>query len=996
MCVTKQNLFFWLFFFASLLGDAQSPAYLQFSVEDGLPSNLVYCAVQDHEGYLWFGTDKGLSRFDGTQFYNYGMKDGLPDPEVLELYVDPLERLWMSCFQQNPIFRYDGRFYNNLMDGLAPDLSMAYLNVNFFNETDSNLWVCGGNLLQVSGNSPEAPKVKRYKGKVREPHKVDSDWLSYASNRVCTVSFDDKNDSLIVEPIFTFEQDSGFIRAVGTSSGGLVAYKSNTYYFEYEQGALKNIVNLGNAFEFLYVDKDDNFWAIRPGTGVFCITNLSEENKDTKVYLPGKRINSVYKDRWGNLWFNSINEGLYCLPAKFGMTWNVDDGFQSDNILTLTKDAVGNIYTGDDIGNVYKLAANNRQVSLETKLSSSDGTNKIRKIIVADTMLIVLSDESIKYQSDFRNTMSKILLGSPKSAVEQSDYLWIGSSSGLVRIDKANKQSKRVSKDRITIVEDDHQGNVWIGKMTGMYSEADDFTQNWGDRYPLLSNRIIDIERGQPGQIYVVTSSSHILDLKIDQGKIYSLQSIGDNLYEKVGNIKSLKLAADGTLWIATNKGIFSISRDLKFNNYSTRHGLASQDVNDILFVNDTLWAATNRGVSCIYPKDFESLSAEGVTHLTGFEYEYQDSLVALDFSGRQQAPIALRMQPGATFMEATFAGLNRSLTERLSYEHVYKKELLPFPHFTFSNLVESLSQASDTILKDTPNWNFGISLTPNHYLIHSTALTYDGNNRLAPTQWELTVLPSWQQTIWPWLTLFLGIGWLIWRYFKISTVNLRLETDSNQAQLAALRSQINPHFIGNSINAIQQFFYPPNPEKASDYIHLFTVLLRKTLQMSERDFVSIQEEITYAQNYLDMIKLRYADQFQFTIQKADNIDIALAFPSMFIQPILENATVHGLALKGPSILQLSFSIEEGRLICCVLDNGIGLQESLARKKGNSPYNRQSKGIKLLKSKMKMLNRLHQINMRIQWIDLKNSDPNALWGTKVRLSYDLHKTPTSK
>lgn len=72
---------------------AQSPSYAHYGVREGLPSNVVYCAVQDHRGFMWFGTDKGLVRFDGNRFQVFDIKDGLPDSEVIGLFEDSQRRL---------------------------------------------------------------------------------------------------------------------------------------------------------------------------------------------------------------------------------------------------------------------------------------------------------------------------------------------------------------------------------------------------------------------------------------------------------------------------------------------------------------------------------------------------------------------------------------------------------------------------------------------------------------------------------------------------------------------------------------------------------------------------------------------------------------------------------------------------------------------------------------------------------------------------------------
>ena len=119
---------FSLLFFLSLwrlcLLPGQSPSYVHYGVSDGLPGNKVYCVLQDHRGFIWFGTDKGLARFDGTRFQIFGVKDGLPDPEVLNLFEDSQHRLWISCFTQKPCYMSGGRLMTAKNDSLLATIQL--------------------------------------------------------------------------------------------------------------------------------------------------------------------------------------------------------------------------------------------------------------------------------------------------------------------------------------------------------------------------------------------------------------------------------------------------------------------------------------------------------------------------------------------------------------------------------------------------------------------------------------------------------------------------------------------------------------------------------------------------------------------------------------------------------------------------------------------------------------------------------------------------------
>ena len=230
----------------------------------------------------------------------------------------------------------------------------------------------------------------------------------------------------------------------------------------------------------------------------------------------------------------------------------------------------------------------------------------------------------------------------------------------------------------------------------------------------------------------------------------------------------------------------------------------------------------------------------------------------------------------------------------------------------------------------------------------------------------------------------FAAITFRNWKKEEIQ--NLELRAAKTEIELNSFKAQMNPHFVGNSINAIQQFFYPPDPAKASEYIALFTRLLRQTMLFSEHNFITLREELQYDLDYLKMIHLRFGERFRFEIAGAEQIPDTLPFPAMLLQPILENATLHGLAPEGISRLCVEFSYSTGGILTCTIcDNGVGINEML-RRKMESPVERKSKGMEILAKKVKTINRLFAINLRLDYKDLSETDP-AGHGTCVSLSF---------
>ncbi len=186
----------------------------------------------------------------------------------------------------------------------------------------------------------------------------------------------------------------------------------------------------------------------------------------------------------------------------------------------------------------------------------------------------------------------------------------------------------------------------------------------------------------------------------------------------------------------------------------------------------------------------------------------------------------------------------------------------------------------------------------------------------------------------------------------------LKLNKDLATWQMSALRAQMNPHFIFNAMNSIQQFTLQGDTDSANFYISKFSTLLRKVLYTSQQDNISLEEEIEQLQLYLDIEKLRMGEQFVYAVTADEEIEAdALKIPGMLVQPFIENAVKHGLALKeGEKKLAVHFSLpDEQHLHAVITDNGIGRQRSAALKAQQKLLPHISKGIGLVKERLKLL-----------------------------------------
>lgn len=711
----------------------------------------------------------------------------------------------------------------------------------------------------------------------------------------------------------------------------------------------------------------------------------------------------MYEDDMGNIWLLSSGDGVYMLPKNRSISWKQTDGLPSSNILNLAKDDDGVIMAGDDLGNILFLK--NGQLQATKSIGPKGANNFVRKIlplknnrtlVAIDLSFYLLSANKVTSLQHWVIDGRLTLGGAPKAALIRNDSLWLGSSSGLAVMGPNDAAPKLINMGRITALCTDDDGNIWKGSIDGLFSEADQFQKNQGDEFPLLKNRIVAVTAGGKGKLWVVTPEDGLLELAINAGKIQQVAPLNPSLSRPVKNIKNVCARHDGSLWLSTNAGICRIGADRSVSHFTTRHGLAGNEVNDLLISGDTIWAATVNGLTIIRLGDLQGVP-EFQTKMSHFSYTVNDSLMVTDLPGKGHIPVSITLPSNARNPEAFFAGLHQQQNDQLDFQHILTPEVLPFPWFTFGNLLHTaaaklgITTPADTLLLGPETEHFA-QLDPGKYQITTTAITRNNVRSNTPLQWQLTVMPHWYQTIWPWLLLMAVAGYVARIFYQLRTRNLSLEAATAQLKLQALRAQINPHFVGNSINAIQQFFYPPDPEKASEYIYLFTVLLRKTLLFSEKDFLPFNEELLYDTEYLEMIQLRYADDFRYEITGTENIPPGALFPAMLLQPVLENATIHGLSAKGASQLKLHFEMDRKLLCCTVTDNGPGINVSRKRKQSGH-LKHQSKGLELLENKVKMLNRIHHTDLKMEWTDLTETTENGTTGTRVFISFTPPQLP---
>lgn len=220
---------------------------------------------------------------------------------------------------------------------------------------------------------------------------------------------------------------------------------------------------------------------------------------------------------------------------------------------------------------------------------------------------------------------------------------------------------------------------------------------------------------------------------------------------------------------------------------------------------------------------------------------------------------------------------------------------------------------------------------------------------------------------------------------FIIKTLN-SIKIKNKKIELQSLRREMNPHFVFNSLNSINNYIAQNDELAANKYLSAYSNLMRSTMENSNKDFISLSTELELLKRYLDLEQLRFSDKFSYTISVDENIDCdTIEIPNMLIQPQVENAIWHGLRYKETKgLLQLDFVLHNKQLLIKIEDDGIGFTKSqLLKTKNQQSHN--SIGIKNTKNRITLLNNLYSKNISNKTTELL--PPNE--GTVVKISFDI-------
>ncbi len=893
----------------------------QYTIEDGLPSNFVYAIAQDDRGFIWVGTDDGLSRYDGYEFRNYTLDDGVPDTEILNFYKDSQGRIWMYTLSGRVGYIQNDSIYTSAN---KPELA----------ELDMNGQITS--ICELKGDI--------YFSSNRESIKI---WTGHSIySFVYPISAGLKQPYLITSKESQVVYDVNNRFGVVTKEGVKEAHPSASHLFGLGHWVEMNDYVIGHPgrtdYLLTYHQKDFTTYTkqLIPGTtilnvvetrGRIFVTSLDGIHEvDTTLnptfLTPLKNASNVFIDQARNMWLTSVTEGLFFLPKR-----SIQSNRKLQSVTSLQNVGDTSLHMRHD-----EVLVSEKRLTGEVRLLFSN--SELRGEVMYD---IVPLEENVYYLTSkilvSRGKDNYVLRASIKDLsvrgsffywpgvpfvrkIRPSDFLEVHNNVDLLY--ELKEPDIPIERSRKLLWQGD---SLWVATDEGLSLWADDSVISLSHTYPLLKSRVWDFTMDETGAIYLATGGNGILVLRED-----SLIQLTTS-HGLLSNIPKKIELRDSVLWVASNRGlnqvVFSGNKNPAVYSIGESEGLPSSIVLDVEFFDDQIYVGTEKGLAYFPASTIFSNQNAFSVFLTRFTAD------SVTFSTKEHTHLPY----DAEVLKMDFAAPSYTKADNITYSYRLQGKHSNGPWI-------ETSERSATF----------INLKPDQYQFEVRASQQKDDWTSAATVFFTIHPPFWSTTWFIALVIVtgLGIGYgILHRVWRNRRAKHQLAADRVEAQLQALRAQINPHFLFNALNSIKKYLLKNDTEAAEAYLTMYSQHIRDLLHYSQKLTLSLQEETVLLQRYVDIEKIRTGDTFDFEMVVDPRIDPYTTFiPSMIIQPFLENAIWHGMQKieeKGKISLNLRKDGEE--LMVEIIDNGKGFNPA------ESETKESSLGVSLVRERIRLI-----------------------------------------
>lgn len=947
--------------FLSLVFRGQASNFLHFSVGDGLPFVQVSGITQAPSGALWLGGYGGIAIYNGIEFKHYNFRENLPHSNVTALFTVG-NTLFVGTTKGLHTYR-GGEF--SIVDSVPVNKVEEVVDMGVINENVYALYKHKVSFLNEAGNAI-AYSIPLIKGAEVLSGTVKNDTLLLGTT---------KGLFRVAGKFIKQVEETKDLKVLSVNGEKGITLGTTRGVYNLENNNLKAFKNLDKTIvgrvikKILHFDSTTTFFVTEFGlnrcqSGDCEYISVSENDRSNQV-------NTLFKDREGNLWLGT-NFGLYKYTAnafkKYGKNAGLIEAFvygiDSDEngvwvaagrsgIVKYAQKSFTRFGSGHGmLSGIYRdvlctgdsvIAACDRGISVRTK-------NRVRNFTFRD------NDEISGVNTCFKNSNGKIILCTKGGAgvFENGEYkslffepeaefqtwagveddagrywfatyeggLWIVDAGVAQRVDEV----LGINGKQFLALDKDYKGNIWIGTFNGVY-------------------------------VYVTSNDSVIhFDEKegLNSGLIYSF--VQDY---------------DSNIWIGTNQGInrvhlpeFYTGTYPNILSFGKKEGFSGVECNVNGAHNDgeNLWFGTVDGLMKFEPAKYAKNNNPPVLSITGTKLFYGDTLLL----------------PGVEFphdknhITFNFLGISLSNPSQVKYSFILEgfDEKWSPPDY--------LSPATYS------------GLPPGKYTFKVKSANSRGVWNDQPVEFAFRVKQHFTQTVWFRLSTGGVVLLLLWAVYYVQVrrhkVKRELERKLDSLKLKALRSQMNPHFIFNSMNSIQYFINHNEKLEANRFLSKFASLMRKMLNNSRQELIPLGEDLEALDLYLQLEKMRFEDKFDYELICNDESLQDLMIPSMVIQPFVENAIIHGFKkIDYPGKLRVEFKEENDFLVCTIDDNGRGLNSTISTP-GVHSHKSASTGI--TGERMQTLTKLHKQDWKLSIVDKSDENPNDT-GTKVEIKFPV-------
>lgn len=947
----KKTFFFLLLSIYCFINEAQN--LIHYTPKHGFPSNNIYDAKQDSNGFMWFATNRGIVKFDGVNTKVFTIKDGLPNNDVFLLKADKQERIWFLSKS-----KYQGYIKNDSIHTfLYPDDQAArpYITIS-----DSIVWFSGHEWTYKFEND-KLKKAKResYTKKDIGFNLLNSHYIRYDNTKLC---IDDSNHNLLYT--ISIESNISNLNSIFLSKSvdnGLIY--NNVFYFITNKGIL--LINFSSKkaryYTFKELIKQETISNVRCNalpseiqistSGHLLAFNYNLELIDKPITFPNHiKYQNSYRDKDGNIWLTDLSEGI----TLFTNTQYQNQYYLKNKKVQKIELVNGELYAGVRNDSYYKFSTAKNRFEKILKFPVNENVYHIKKDSENSTTYLISSSNIYKLNEESKEaeqTVNNFIINGAKDLIEYEDCLYKVTVGGLEILNLKNQHQKNIDKRGLMHAEV-FNNNIYIAGSDGLFILKNDSLIK-----PVVNSELLNVSINtllkDKNCLFVGTNGT---GLYLYNDKITHLKNTENLAIQKV-------LKKENVLWLATNRGVKRIALDKNdianskiTNTFYEADGLLENNVNDIIIKDSTLFVASDLGVARIALNN-SLYKKKPKLYFNNFE-----DMLCVNYAENNQIPI-------------TFAVLDYVNQEYFTYKY----RLLPYQKKWIETTTKTI--------------NFS-NLSPKLYTLEVQAKDQHGNKTIKTI--SINVIPAWWQKGWMKLIylflgilLFVGLVKIIQHRIQKKELKKRIrEKHIARLELQALRSQMNPHFVYNSLNAIQYYIQRNEVELSEKYLSKFATLIRLFFEYSRKKNITLKAEIALLHNYLEIEQLRFEDHLQYSISVDQQLDVyECIIPSMILQPIVENAVNHGIFHKEESgfvhihfkyINATSFQVE-------VKDDGIGIEKAQEISR-TSVKNYESRSSDIILERIQILNQHKEWGISYQVQDLFKLKETQ--GTLVTLTFN--------